>query len=1085
MHVRRLFRLRPDRFLSTWLILALIVPSPAYALRPHMDKAGLEDILRREQPVNVNSADEAALTQHGVPPVMAAAIAQERAAHGRFASAGDFSARMHGKGPGIKNAAWDALAPTFTYGMTRRHMVGMGAIGMVAAGVTVVFGLPALYHRMTAPPGRVVWLFDYHSPHQIDTVIDTLDQLSKTYSEIYVVREHAPDLVHLDKVHPGLAQQVTGPETLDEPRIHAALDQALREFWDLPQRVERIASTEDSILQYVATHPTVHARYEQAPLAAVTAHLRERFAMNQARRALYSARDEAAATRLMTTWFVEGQRSDDIRDRAFASLVQQLMADHPGAAIVVSRGINHRGVAERIQYGTFESAMPALTTESSSPIVKALTPYRDALFRGESLPPSREIRRAILSHFPWAAVGSSLATGGGLSVQETRQHAQHVIEGLNEATLDQLTRDLQTHAPLLDQGEGRTRESVWLNRLTTLTIAWLQDHGAIPPALVQQLPPSQRGVRFSQAIELLRKTQAGMEEQQERVPKHGVSNVRYWVRRELRELMRNVREDPSRCSVGFERVSTRYHLVKGARDQWWIHLHSNAPGSNNGLLFRIRRSRENRAIVGLGDPMAESWASDPRQTFVPLKGVVPKTTVRWLVKQAFQAVSAEQKALIRAMDKGPRAQYVLASDAALGLWLMVKPKASSSSEVYAMAFQRVDSESKPARRQGGLEEMLTTEELLTDTGTTFRQVVEAMQARERAYPGSYRSDVLPLLTPILDPRTRTFSTNDLRAYAERLSRMSLEELRQEGQHYQDWEEGLTKPLRAICTEIPSPPYNAIAHYISAALFPASVAQETLREPGHDAAEYAKAAEMIRQGEERWAFQCEVFYRWDTQPKPRSRTLFPAAGTEETAVERAQALQDFVDGEVRTLQGQGQELTAPLPLTAAQARQFSGDPTSTGGIVVRITGVPPPALDGPTLFPQQDFKKVLQANGRLFSSRHYWLPSEPWPAVAKLWEDRETRDYRGALALFVKGCVTPQHLANLFDQMFPRGREYVPPRSILLTADQIEMLADPLLRAWSLQPDQPDAAPRVLTVTSIQLLEDHVRWNRYTVATWSA
>ena len=486
--------------------------------------AGLE-----ERRVNVNTVNEGDLIRHikerVLPPGvegrdslalrMATAIVSARDTLGRFQDASDFSARLYGTVQGVKNLMWDSLAPTFTYGrMTRGQLLGWGLTA--ALGVTVI-GWEA-YQWATAPPGRVVWLFDYHSPHQMDTVIETLDELSKTYREIYVVREHAPDLVDLDKVHPGLAQQITGPDVLDGPKVHAALHQALQEFWRLPGRLEErlqqegITATEDSILRYVATHPKVHARYEQAPLGAIKAHLRERCAMDQAGQVLYGARDEAAATRLMTTWFVEGCRSDDLRDQAFANLVQQLIADHPGTAIVISRGSSHRGVADRIHYGAFQSSIPALTTDSPSYLVEVLTPHREALLHGEPLTPSRTIRHAILSHFPWAAVGSSLASGGDMSVQETRQRARQVIEGLNEMALAQLTHDLQTYAALLNQSAGDTTNKDWLNRFTMLTIAWLQDHGAIPPALVQQLPPSQRGLRFSQAIKLLRQTQAGLEE---------------------------------------------------------------------------------------------------------------------------------------------------------------------------------------------------------------------------------------------------------------------------------------------------------------------------------------------------------------------------------------------------------------------------------------------------------------------------------------------------------------------------------------------------------------------------------------------
>ena len=122
-----------------------------------------------------------------------------------------------------------------------------------------------------------------------------------------------------------------------------------------------------------------------------------------------------------------------------------------------------------------------------------------------------------------------------------------------------------------------------------------------------------------------------------------VNLLRRVVSKQVGEQLDN--PSPSSVGVNFDTAFSKHpngalrfpHLavVKGAGEDWWIHLHLQSAGRDNGLLLRLVLSKEGM-IIGLADPMAEldivlfnegnerSWLFG----FVPVEGLSEKSLDR-------------------------------------------------------------------------------------------------------------------------------------------------------------------------------------------------------------------------------------------------------------------------------------------------------------------------------------------------------------------------------------------------------------------------------------------------------------------------
>ncbi len=133
------------------------------------------------------------------------------------------------------------------------------------------------------------------------------------------------------------------------------------------------------------------------------------------------------------------------------------------------------------------------------------------------------------------------------------------------------------------------------------------------PSSASALRVSQEGAGLEELGHMLAPA-AGMEE--------GPVNVRKLRNRVGRTLIEFIRE--TEWSIQFENVQApnrtpAKHLVKGADQEWWIHMHVAVPHKEgdkkhfvsiwslkNGLLFRLITDKEGK-IVGLADPLAEEY----------------------------------------------------------------------------------------------------------------------------------------------------------------------------------------------------------------------------------------------------------------------------------------------------------------------------------------------------------------------------------------------------------------------------------------------------------------------------------------------
>ena len=126
--------------------------------------------------------------------------------------------------------------------------------------------------------------------------------------------------------------------------------------------------------------------------------------------------------------------------------------------------------------------------------------------------------------------------------------------------------------------------------------------------------------------------------------------------------------------VFFDNVSSsktgRFHpewaLVKGAGEDWWIHLHLSWTDKSgfwrsNGLLFRVLHLQGK--IIGLTDAMAEPEGSVDAG-FIPLKGLLFRRQLHWLTHSSWAVVKGHADVLEEAL-KGNQPKSALGIAAAM------------------------------------------------------------------------------------------------------------------------------------------------------------------------------------------------------------------------------------------------------------------------------------------------------------------------------------------------------------------------------------------------------------------------------------
>ena len=178
----------------------------------------------------------------------------------------------------------------------------------------------------------------------------------------------------------------------------------------------------------------------------------------------------------------------------------------------------------------------------------------------------------------------------------------------------------------------------------------------------------------------------------------------------------------------------------------------------------------------------------------------------------------------------------------------------------------------------GLGESLTVADLVV-RGVTYAEVVKEIQEAYEILP-QYPAFHLEKIIQTLDPAQWTFYGQGERDYAIRLSQMNLDELRAQASQFYTTSKGPDAMVdEIIATRESSPPYYGISHYIGNIYNWVSIFED-LNEGRQVDPEHLKRAESSAR---EVAYLREILYRWDNQPKPRSHSLFSAAGLEEGGV----------------------------------------------------------------------------------------------------------------------------------------------------------------------------------------------------------
>lgn len=182
----------------------------------------------------------------------------------------------------------------------------------------------------------------------------------------------------------------------------------------------------------------------------------------------------------------------------------------------------------------------------------------------------------------------------------------------------------------------------------------------------------------------------------------------------------------------------------------------------------------------------------------------------------------------------------------------------------------------PPGSQAGLEELvLQRADLITGLPITFPEFFdELVRISEYGTGPRLVTTYVGRLQRLLDPRQWVFFSQRHRDYTERLSRMRLEELRQEASrlHGAGWGEKIEALLGGFTTAL-GLDNRELEHYLNAPFAQMTFARDLLEMAGSDGQILGKAQELLFSAEQARALLAEFLYRWDNVAKPRSHALF--------------------------------------------------------------------------------------------------------------------------------------------------------------------------------------------------------------------
>ncbi len=447
---------------------------------------------------------------------LAQAIASERPFSG-YKDSADLVARMRGQVSGVNTTQLQAIGNHFQPGMSRRGLLA------IAFGVTLLAAVPValwLFQPATAPEGHIVWVFEPHGANDLGVVFAELRAAAKSGQKTIYIRESVPfaNFSQLNAEAPKLAQQLK-PETID-PLLalyeqngeegllkESALAREIKTLYEERQKDADIEipqlRSDPSVLkdpppgldqnilleaQLLVDYPNIEVRNEKASFIAYLYHIRSEWTNELAGRALFGDNDRDAYFRFMMDSFRYEALNIELRDRPFASFVESILRENPGATVVVQRGLYHVVSEYGIDYDTLKFRSIERRVEIDDSITKIAFFYHEQFLRGESVPVSDKMRRSMLENFIGDSVTRLLQeeTSSAIAFRE----AASITGALSDQELDELIKFLGEDFVAFRENQKTAFFGAWNSQRDLTTLQWLQTHQKISAANFEILRPA-------------------------------------------------------------------------------------------------------------------------------------------------------------------------------------------------------------------------------------------------------------------------------------------------------------------------------------------------------------------------------------------------------------------------------------------------------------------------------------------------------------------------------------------------------------------------------------------------------------------
>ena len=354
------------------------------------------------------------------------------------------------------------------------------------------FGLPA---EAAEKKGKIIWNFEVHHSKSQHQIISDLEQALKNYKEVYLFMENAPPLLSmLPSFAPELAYKIKSPQSLNDPMIRKEMQAFLDQYWSKLFEMSLEATKQGKVLNpniadlmnYLAKHSQIKIVAEQPTLESMIAGINFQFGYEKALDLLYVRGDEKGFFIEMLNAAKSFLSAMENRDRAYGKKIEDTIQKHPGAGMVVQRGLSHKGILNKIKnIGRMNNMVKIEDKRGESGKYSwqgKITKYENEILKGKSLPPS--FRKYMLSIFPYMAVLEILTD----PTVETLRNLDKMIMKLSINDLELLTRAIQNESIYYERQVGKSKGRA------LYVVAWLKNHKFLTPEIESKLHPRVRQI---------------------------------------------------------------------------------------------------------------------------------------------------------------------------------------------------------------------------------------------------------------------------------------------------------------------------------------------------------------------------------------------------------------------------------------------------------------------------------------------------------------------------------------------------------------------------------------------------------------